>query len=701
MTVIKRLSDYVANQIAAGEVVTAPSSVIKELMENAIDAGAEIVIVNIKEGGSDLIQIVDNGCGMSFEDAITCFERHTTSKISDINDIYKLNTYGFRGEALASIASVAEVELLTRREEDELGTRVVIEGGDIKDHSHASCAVGTQLIIKNLFYNIPARRNFLKSKRVETTAIINEFNRVALSYPKITFCIYDNDQKLYNFPASNLRYRVSNVIGKQSNGSLMELYIDNQIVEIRGYIGKPDSAKKSSPHFMFINGRYFYKSYFNKAIQLAYEKLIPPNNKSLPPYILYFSINPARIDVNVSPSKTEVKFDDEQSVFQILKLAVKESLGKNGIVPMIDFDAGSPIDIPLFNENDIKEPELDVNPYFNPFDENFSFSIAIQNEDSSFRSSISNDNPTITDSRADAIESFYNNSDEELYDVDLTSVDNSFYNPGEDNFKNLILPSTNNPVFSDIEIENTDFIDIEIPDSHLSTNSFEEQEFQDVDISIDIDIDLEKIEENETYEDIDELTLNGTPDKIEIKSTTRFLDKYLIVTTANSILLINIKRASWRVMCDRLMNELDVKQQLDCQKILFAIDIELSPKHYYDAIHMKELFNSLGFQYDTIGNNTVSISGVPADGAVADTELLFEELLDSINDDLNGFMNKKHENFIARISHVASSVKRRMSDDECKYMVEQLLLSSNARYTPNGKSIFILIEENEIDKMLK
>ncbi|MFI3263030.1 MAG: DNA mismatch repair endonuclease MutL [Rikenellaceae bacterium] len=740
MSVINRLSDYVSNQIAAGEVVVGPSSVVKELMENSIDAGAKLVIVNVREGGSELIQIVDDGCGMSFDDARLCFERHATSKISDINDIYSLNTYGFRGEALASIAAVAEVELLTRREGDELGTRVVIHAGDILEHSNTACAVGTQLIIKNLFYNIPARRNFLKSKKVETKQILNEFERVALSYPKVTFCLYDNDQMVYNLPESNLRSRVSNIIGKSNNNVLMELFIENQIVEIRGYIGKPDSAKKNSPHFMFVNGRYFYKSYFNKAIQLAYEKLLPPNKKILPPYILYFSIDSACIDVNVSPSKTEVKFDHEQSVFQILELAVKESLGKNGIVPMIDFEAGSPIDVPLFDGGDLKAPELEVNPYFNPFDENFSFSMAVENEDSSFRSSITDESIITTDVRTENINNFTSFVEEEFLDVAIETEEEEVYEePSEDSFKNMIISETT-PIISDNQVvesvEEVQFKDIEIQDAeganefvdlntdegayeeldnpteiftNVESDSYsktESEEYNDLDIETYDDV---EVKETDEYKDLDLETedvketslsdLGSTPE--HIKSVVRFSDKHIIVTTSRFVLFVNVFRAAWRVLCDRLLKEMEGNNSLGCQKLLFPIEFELSASNFHSATTMKDTFFSLGFEYELLDDNRILINGVPTDSEKADVEMLFEDMLDSIEDSVGSYKKRKYEAFIARISYVTSSAKRVITNKECEYIAEQLLLSSNAKYTPNGKNIFVSIEDVDIEKMIK
>lgn len=670
--VVRRLSEYVANQIAAGEVVSSPASVVKELVENAIDAGACLVIVNVKEGGSELIQIVDDGCGMSYDDALACFERHATSKIADINDIYSLSTYGFRGEALASIAAVSEVELITRREEDELGTRVVIHAGEVIEHVQTACAKGTQLIIKNLFYNIPARRNFLKSKRVETANIVSEFERIVLSYPKVTFYLYDNEQPVYSLAGSNLRSRVSAIVGKQVNTSLMELYIDNSIVEIRGYIGKPDSAKKNSPKFMFINGRYFYKSYFNKAIQIAYEKLLPQNKKFLPPYILYFQIDPSRIDVNVSPSKTEVKFDDEHSVFQILELAVKESLGKNGIVPMIDFEAGSPIDIPLFEDGDeIKTPSLDVNPYFNPFDESFSFSMATSGEDVSFRSSIHKDpsissNDTFPDADVEWSSEAFESADSELIDIESDSDTDMYDDVPSESFKELIAG----------EVETVeDVVDIEYIDDYS----------------------------NDVVQDVEEQYTELFSSDVEVKMCERFTDKYLVISTSFALYIINIQRAAWRVLYDRLSVDIENKNVLARQKLLFPVEIELSGTHYKLAGELNDEFTNLGFEYSLEDNNRALLRSVPAESGEADVELLFEELLDSAMEEQNvsEYIKTRRELFLSRISYASSAVKRVISDAECRYIAENLLKSREPSYTPSGKKILFSVSDSDIERFLK
>ena len=343
---IRVLPDGVANQIAAGEVVGRPASVVKELMENSVDAGSRTITVNYKDGGRSLIQVVDDGCGMSETDARLAFERHATSKIRRAEDLYQLASFGFRGEALPSVASVAEVELRTRTADREIGTQVVIHGGRFVSQEPVQTAVGTQFLVKNLFYNTPARRRFLKEANVEGRHIRSEFLRVALCNPEVAFSLYDNDVLIATLPASNLRQRIVSAIGgKDIAKNLLEVGADTSIVRIEGFVGRPSAAKKTNrEQYLFVNGRYFSSPYFRKAILQAYEKLIAPDTQ--PSYFLYLTIDPQRIDVNVHPQKTEIKFDDEQAVWQIFNAAVRESLGRLGVVPMMDFEMDSSIDIP-------------------------------------------------------------------------------------------------------------------------------------------------------------------------------------------------------------------------------------------------------------------------------------------------------------------------------------------------------------------
>jgi DNA mismatch repair protein MutL len=335
--IIQLLPDNIANQIAAGEVVQRPASVVKELLENSVDAGADRIQLIVKEAGKILVQVIDNGKGMSERDARMCFERHATSKIKSSDDLFNLYTYGFRGEAMASIAAVAQIELRSRRAEDELGTCIRIDGSELKSHEPVACDIGTSISVKNLFFNVPARRNFLKSNPVEQRHIFDEFNRVALAYPQIAMSLYQNDLEAYNLPKENLAQRIVSIFGKSYQGQLIPCQEDTDVVKIHGYIGKPEFAKKSrGEQFFFVNGRYIRSSYLNHAITFAFSDLLGDDNH--PFYVLFLEIDPKRIDVNVHPTKTEIKFDDEKVVYHIIRAAVKKSLATHNIMPSIDYD---------------------------------------------------------------------------------------------------------------------------------------------------------------------------------------------------------------------------------------------------------------------------------------------------------------------------------------------------------------------------
>ncbi len=368
---IKLLPEVVANQIAAGEVVNRPASVVKEMMENAIDAGASSVKVNFRDGGKELIQIVDDGCGMSPIDARMAFDRHATSKISAAEDIYDLHTFGFRGEALASIAAVAQVELRTRQQGDELGTETRINGGTFVSQTPVVCPVGSQFFVRNLFYNVPARRRFLDKSTASATQIRVEFQRVALCNPQVRFELFNNDAPVYNLGAQSLAGRIVDVIGRHIKQNLLEVSADTSIASVEGYIGRPAAAKKrNTEQYLFVNGRYFNSPYLYKAILKAYEKLIPEN--CTPSYFLYLKIDPSRIDVNVHPQKTEVKFADEEAVWQIVNAAVRETLGKTGAVPLMDFDLEGGVEIPVLTKGAVySEPRAMSNSAYNPFREEY------------------------------------------------------------------------------------------------------------------------------------------------------------------------------------------------------------------------------------------------------------------------------------------------------------------------------------------
>ena len=370
--IIRLLPDSVANQIAAGEVIQRPSSVIKELVENAIDAGATLIQVVVVEAGKTSIQVIDNGKGMSVTDARLAFERHATSKIKDASDLFALQTMGFRGEALASIVAVAQVELHTRTAEDELGVNLVIEGSKVKEQAPIACPVGCNFQVKNLFFNIPARRKFLKSNQTELSNILTEFERIALANPQVAFTLHSGDNLMLNLPAGNFKQRILGIFGKKMDAQLISINVDTSLAKISGFVGSPKAAKKKGAHqYFFVNGRYMRHPYFNKAVQAAYERLIPDGEQTS--YFIKFEVEPNEIDVNIHPSKTEIKFQSEQAIWPILLAAVRESLGKFNAVPTIDFDTANRPNIPTFHNHDddtsLSQPLVHIDSEFNPFDQ--------------------------------------------------------------------------------------------------------------------------------------------------------------------------------------------------------------------------------------------------------------------------------------------------------------------------------------------
>lgn len=365
--IIHLLPDSIANQIAAGEVVQRPASIVKELLENAIDAGATSIQLIIKDAGRTLIQVIDNGKGMSNTDARLAFERHATSKIRTAEDLFALRTMGFRGEALPSIAAVAHIELKTKREEDEVGTHLVIAGSTVEKQEEIATPTGSNFAVKNIFFNVPARRKFLKSNETERKNILAELERVALVNNEIEFSFIDNDIEVLKYPAGNLKQRIISVIGKNFNQQLISIEIETTIAKIHGFVGKPESARKARAlQYFFVNGRYMRHPYFAKAITSAFAPLIPTGEN--PNFFIYFEVEPDTIDVNIHPTKTEIKFENEQAIWQILAATVKEALGKFNEVPSIDFDTEGAIDIPIHDPNlNASRPQVNINPSYNPF----------------------------------------------------------------------------------------------------------------------------------------------------------------------------------------------------------------------------------------------------------------------------------------------------------------------------------------------
>ena len=367
---IHLLPDSVANQIAAGEVIQRPASVIKELVENSVDAGAKTIHVIVVDAGRTSIQVIDDGKGMSETDARLSFERHATSKISQAGDLFALHTMGFRGEALASIAAVAQVELQTRRQEDEIGTKVSIAGSKVTHQEAVSCPVGSNFKVDNLFFNVPARRKFLKTNATELNNILTAFERIVLVYPDIHFTLHNNGVEMLNLRAGSVRQRIADVFGKQYNQDLVPVEVHTAMCTVTGFVGKPESArKKTGCDYFFVNGRFMKHPYFHKAVMRAYDRLVPEGMSI--PYFLYLEVEPGEIDVNIHPTKTEIKFENEQAIWQILMAGVRDGIGKYCEVPSIDFDTQGQPEIPLFDnqtfQEDFSAPKVNYNPDYNPF----------------------------------------------------------------------------------------------------------------------------------------------------------------------------------------------------------------------------------------------------------------------------------------------------------------------------------------------
>ena len=369
MDIIHLLPDSVANQIAAGEVIQRPASCLKELVENSLDAGATRVQVIVRDAGRTLLQVIDNGIGMSEMDARLAFERHATSKIREAQDLFSLRTMGFRGEALASICAVAQVEMTTRRAEDETGTLIEIHGSDVVRQEVCSCPVGTNIKVSNLFFNVPVRRKFLKSDQTELRNLLTEFYHIVLVYPKVAFTFVHNDEIVLELPAGTEKQRIEAVFGNPKRNVFTSNFVDvnteTDLVSIRGFVIKPESATRKAEQYFFVNGRYMRHPYFLKAVQNAYSGMLTADYQ--PSFFLYFEINPEAIDVNIHPTKTEIKFADEQAIFQILMAAVREALGKFTLAPQIDFDTTGNIDIPLPTDRPVERPQVNVDPHYNPF----------------------------------------------------------------------------------------------------------------------------------------------------------------------------------------------------------------------------------------------------------------------------------------------------------------------------------------------
>lgn len=627
--IIRLLPDSVANQIAAGEVIQRPASVIKELVENAIDAGAGHIDVSVTDAGKTCIQVIDNGKGMSETDARLAFERHATSKIREASDLFALRTMGFRGEALASIAAVAEVELRTRQHGEELGTSILISGSKVEKQEPVACPEGSNFIVRNLFFNVPARRKFLKSNQTELSNIISEFERIALVNPEVSFTFHHNGTEILNLPAIQLRQRIMGVFGKKLNQDLLSLDIDTTMVNIHGFIGKPETArKKGARQFFFVNGRYMRHPYFHKAVADAYEHLIPVGEQVS--YFIYFDVDPANIDVNIHPTKTEIKFENEQAIWQILSAAVKETLGRFNAVPSIDFDTEGMPDIPAIDmagSIGSELPPTSYDPSYNPFNQSSSI------VPPSSYSSVSK--------KKTEWEPFYQGLERQTRTVE------------ED-----VSPFSEENVFS-----------------------------------------------GKFHEDAEEATIyDEHPDAVITEKAAQhyqYKGTYILTSVKSGLMIIDQHRAHVRILYDKYMDQIQKHVGLS-QRMLFPDMIHFSPSEVPVLEEIMDDLTSLGFELSPLGGGTYSINGVPADIEGLNPEQLITNIVHSAIE--KGCKVKEEVQSMIALSMARASAivaGQVLSNDEMNALVDGLFSAPAPNYTPDGKTVLALMNDDDIEKLFR
>ena len=646
---IRLLPEVVANQIAAGEVVNRPASVVKEMMENAIDAGATSVKVNFRDGGKDLIQIVDDGCGMSPIDARMAFDRHATSKIGAVEDIYALHTFGFRGEALASIAAVSQVELRTRQAGDEVGTETEINGGQFVAQNPVMCPVGSQFFVRNLFYNVPARRRFLDKSTTSASQIKAEFQRIALCNPQIAFELYANDAPVYTLQAGSLAGRIVDVVGRHIKQNLLEVEADTSIACIEGYIGRPAAAKKrNTEQYLFVNGRFFKSTYLTSAILKAYEKLIPESCQ--PSYFLYLTLDPGRIDVNVHPQKTEVKFADEEAVWQIVNAAVRETLAKTGAVPLMDFDRDSPVEIPVLQKGAVySEPLAMSNSDYNPFREEYiDPSAPDPNEDFTGFDVPYRDGGAVSDNSAAG---FRTGGGRSVAPSFPQAAAGGFALPGADagEFEEFesgggfeITPSGGG--FDDSAL---DFIP--------SSAAPEQQRFD-------------------------------MPQRPEFTDALPLPGGYVAALLGGRFVVVDVRRARERILYEDYLRMLGNGSSVS-QQLLFPERLVLSGDEYALLEENAVEFAALGFDIDFCGEGTVEVKGTPADMPADAVDRLLFDLLQAFATpvSLSDVRREKIAGVMARSG--AKGAGRTLSREEAAALLAQLADTGSFSFSPSGKAI--------------
>ena len=651
--IIQLLPDSVANQIAAGEVIQRPASVIKELVENAIDAGATQVSVLVVDAGRTSIQVIDNGKGMSETDARLAFERHATSKITSAADLFSLHTMGFRGEALASVAAVAQVELKTRQANSDIGTHLSIAASKVTGQEPCSCAVGSNFNVENLFYNVPARRKFLKANSTELKNIVTAFERIALVYPDVTFHLYSNETELYNLKAAGLRQRIVDVLGKRINPMLIPINTKMSICNITGFIGKPESAKKKSlGQFFFVNGRFMKHPYFHKVVMNAYDRLVPEGEQV--PSFIYLEVPAENIDVNIHPTKTEIKFENEQDIANVLMATVKESIGMFSQVATLDFDNQGRPDIPVFDPNDnVQAPKVEFNPDYNPF----------------------NDTPSTTPSAPIDSMPIEAAIGEGLFDSSMKSAS---------------PPRTSNSSANNLMVEGL-----------RTSNPATAPLFPDEETAPESDIFVSKANMGANTAKVSSMALSS--DIAQEENTTahyQYKGKYIMTAVKSGLMIIDQHRAHTRILYEQYLDRVK-RQQTQSQKLLFPEMLHLTPSEHISLEKVMPELTALGFELTHMGGDAYAINAMPSglNGLKADTLLhdmiaSTEECTSNVIDDINSSLA------LSLAQHAAMPYGNVLDNNEMDLLVNQLFACTNFNYTPNGKSIMTILKQTEIEHLL-
>ncbi|QKZ11561.1 DNA mismatch repair endonuclease MutL [Spirosoma sp. KUDC1026] len=661
LNVIQLLPDSIANQIAAGEVVQRPASVVKELLENSVDAKAKSIQVIIREAGRNLIQVIDDGVGMTETDARMSFERHATSKIRSSDDLFRIKTMGFRGEAMASIAAVAQIEMRTRRADDELGTLIRIEGSDIKTQESISCLPGTNLLVKNLFFNVPARRNFLKSNSVEMRHILDEFQRVALANPEVAFSLFHNDQEIYNLHAGKLSRRIIDMFGKSYREQLNHCEETTPYVTVRGYIGKPESARKTrNEQFFFVNNRFVKHNYLHHAVVGAYEGTLPEG--SHPFYVLFIDIDPSHIDINIHPTKTEIKFDDERSVYAIMMAAVRKAVGVYNLTPSLDFDSdvnflsgGRGGSAPKSGSSDVPKP---VTP-----------SWAVSSSAAS--------TPAAKPERSALQTNALDQATAHSFDVPRKPSVNNWQSLYEGVAKKEKESVTEKPVTGDW-----------LGPAKVQTPALPENGAETEPVTLGSRVNQLQTETTGANQE--------TPIIVDDENIVQVQNRYLLAPVRSGMLLIDQRRAYERILYEQFHASL-TKRNGASQQLLFPKTISLTPVDFQLALDLRSELNSLGFEFDELGANTFIVRGVPMLTTGENEEELFANLLAQLRLD-TGRLKLDKADSMARSLARRSSTRHvtRLSTPERKALVDQLFASSNPSYTPGGEPVTVLLSLDKI-----